>query len=236
MAQAGCARALDHLLRQMEGPVYRYLLGRLSAAADAEDLAHDLCQETLIRAAAAFPRSTFTSDGRLLSWALTIARNMLLDHLRQVRGRGEVRGDAHWAHTEAGGPLPGEEAPPPRLLESVAAEVLAEVPEPTAELLRLRLVGGRSWKEVAAALGIPESAAKRRFQRAQGALRRRIVAHVQALPLDARRSAMLRVVDPAAGGAMPRSRDSRRGTAAPSSEPGIKALEPDHPPTHRGPQ
>ncbi|HEX6040319.1 RNA polymerase sigma factor [Longimicrobium sp.] len=184
MARAGCPRALDHLLRQVEGPVYRYLLSRLRAAADPEDVARDLCQETLIRAAAALPRSTFASDGRLLSWALTIARNVLLDHLRRARGRGEVRGDDHWARLESGGPLPGQETPPPRPLELLAAEALAEVPEATAELLRLRLVAGRTWKEVGDALGIPESAAKRRFQRAQVSLRRKLLARMDALPAE----------------------------------------------------
>ena len=193
MAQAGCARALDCLLRRVEGPVYRYLLARLRAAPDAEDLARDLCQEVLIRAMAAIPRSTFASDGRLLSWGLTIARNVLLDHLRQARGRGEVRGDAHWARAEAGGPLPGEDAPPPRLLEGLAAEALAEVPEATAELLRMRLMGGRSWKEVADALGIAESAAKRRFQRVQGSLRRKILARLDALPPECRCAALRRL-------------------------------------------
>jgi len=130
-AQAGCARALDRLLREVEGPVYRYLVGRLRAAPDAEDLARDLCQDTLIRAAASLRLGTFASDGRLLSWGLTIARNVLLDHLRQTRGRAEVRGEEHWARAEAAGLPPDEEAPAPRRLEAAAAEALAEVPEAT---------------------------------------------------------------------------------------------------------
>jgi RNA polymerase sigma-70 factor (ECF subfamily) len=193
MARAGCARALDGLLRQVEGPVYRYLLARLRAAPDAEDLARDLCQEVLIRAMMAIPRSTFASDGRLLSWALTIARNVLLDHLRRARGRGEVRGDDHWGRVESGGAPASDDAPPPRLLEVLAAEALAQVPEATAELLRLRLVGGRSWKEVAETLGIAESAAKRRFQRVQAALRRKILARLDALPCEARHAAARRL-------------------------------------------
>lgn len=184
---------MDRLLRQVEAPVYRYLVGHLRAAPDAEDLARDLCQETLIRAMAALPRSTFASDGRLISWALTIARNVLLDHLRQARGRGEVRGDDHWARVESGVPLPGENPPPPRLLELLAAEALAEASEATAKMLRLRLVEGRTWKEVAAVLGIAESAAKRRFQRAQAALRRKILARVDALPCDSRSAAARRL-------------------------------------------
>ncbi|HEX6372884.1 MAG TPA: sigma-70 family RNA polymerase sigma factor [Longimicrobium sp.] len=227
-AQAGSACALDRLMGRLEGPVYRYLVTRLLAAPDAEDLARDLCQEALIRATTSIGRCTFASDGRLVAWMLTIARNVLLDHLREVRGRDEVRGD-DWVRTMAAGLQPGDDAPPPRPLETFAAEALAEVSEGTAELLRLRLMSGSSWKEVADVLGIAESAAKRRFQRAQATLRRQILARVEALPPEARRAALRRLlspdVAPRADGAAIRSPDTEPGRAAasgrqpPSSRP-----------------
>jgi RNA polymerase sigma-70 factor (ECF subfamily) len=214
LAQAGCAQALDRLLRRVEGPLYRYLVSRLRAAPDAGDLASDLCQEALIRASASIGRCTFASDARLLAWALTIARNVLLDHLRRARGRAEVRHDA--VREPAAGPPPADEGAPPRLLETLAAEALAEVPEATAELLRLRLVAGRSWREVGDALGIAETAAKRRFQRAQAALRRRILARVEALPADARGAARRRL-SPRGGAELrsPRADAGARRPAAP---------------------
>lgn len=184
-AQAGGARELDALLRRVEKPVYRYLVSRLAAAPDADDLARDLCQEALIRAMGALGRCTFESDGRLLAWVLTIARNVLLDHLRRARVRPEVRADV--LPTGAVAAASGDETPAAHLLETIAAHALAGVSDVTAELLRLRLVGGRSWKEVAMALGIAETAAKRRFQRAQATLRRHILAQVDALPPETRR-------------------------------------------------
>lgn len=156
------------------------------AAPDADDLAHDLCQETLIRVAAALGRCTLTSDGRFLAWLFTIARNVLLDHMREVRGRAEVRGELYWARSVAPGPLPGGDVPTSDLLETLAAEALDAVPELTADLLRLRLMSGQSWKQVADTLGIAESAAKRRFQRAQSTLRRRILAQIDSLPSKTR--------------------------------------------------
>jgi RNA polymerase sigma-70 factor (ECF subfamily) len=224
-AQAGSAQALDCLLRRVQHPVYRYLVCRLAAQPDAEDLARDLCQEALIRAVSSIGRCTFASDGRLLAWLLAIARNVLLDHLRHARRRAEVRGEAHWAHTAAAGLLPGDEAPPPRLLETFAAEALAQVPEATAELLRLRLVSGRSWKEVAGELGIAESAAKRRFQRVQAALRRQILSRLGELSPEARRRALPRMPAPTctAGGAELRSPVVR---SAGASRPGSRAAWP----------
>lgn len=213
LAQAGSAVALNHLLRRMESPVYRYLVARLRAEPDAGDVALDLCQDALIRASLSLGRCTFASDGKLLAWVLTIARNVLLDHLRQARGRGEVRADPAWSRTAAAAP-PGDEPVAPRLLESFAAEALAEVPETTAELLRLRLVSGRSWKEVGDALGIAETAAKRRFQRAQVSLRRRILERVDALPCDARCAVRRRLL-PCDGVAFRSSTDEPGGDATP---------------------
>jgi RNA polymerase sigma-70 factor (ECF subfamily) len=233
LAQAGNPQALDSLLRRVQEPVYRYLLRRLLAAPDAEDLARDLCQEALIRAMGSIGRSTFASDGRLVAWVLTIARNVLLDHLRQARRRAEVRGDSHWARTASAGLLPGEDVAPPRLLEMLAAEALAAVPEGTAELLRLRLVVGRSWKEVADALGIAETAVKRRFQRAQAALRRRILVRLGELSPD---ESLLRRLAPDAGrcpdGAVLRSPAAECGT--PGGSAGDDPLLP-HPATRDDP-
>jgi RNA polymerase sigma-70 factor (ECF subfamily) len=212
-AQAGCAQALEELLRRVDGPVYRYLVVRLRAAPDAQDLALDLRQEVLIRVVASLGRCTFASDGRLLAWVLTITRNVLLDHLRAARGRGEVRNPPAWACSVAA--ACDDEPVPPHPLEGFVAETLAGLPEATAELLRLRLIGGRSWKEVGGALGIAESAAKRRFQRAQAALRRQILARVDALPRDARRGVVLRLLAAGAAlgpdGAAPRSPDTEAG-------------------------
>lgn len=216
-ARGGSPEALDQLLRRVEGPVYRYLVARLRAAPDAEDLALDLRQEALIRAAAAVGRCTFVSDERLLAWVLTIARNVMLDHLRAVRGRGEVRDEGQLSRAAADFAAPEDEPAPPRLLETLAAEALAEVPEGTAELLRLRLMAGHTWKEVGETLRIAETAAKRRFQRAQNALRQRILARVRALPLDDRRAAALRALDPAPDGAAPRSPDDHPGPDVPSA-------------------
>jgi RNA polymerase sigma-70 factor (ECF subfamily) len=189
LAQAGSAPELDCLLRRVEKPVYRYLVSRLVAAPDAEDLARDLCQEALIRATTSPGRCTFDSDGRLLAWVLTIARNVLLDHLRHARVHPELRADVLWERAVAAAPQPGDETAASQLLEALAAEALSTVPEATAELLRLRLrlVAGRSWKEVAEALGIAKTAARRRFQCAQITLRRHILAQVDELPPAARR-------------------------------------------------
>jgi RNA polymerase sigma-70 factor (ECF subfamily) len=195
-AGRGDAAALNQLLCEVQDTVHRYLASRLSASADADDVAGDLRQEVLIRAAGAVARCTFESDRRVVAWVLAIARNVLVDYLRAERGRGDVvtRGEleplaqnaalARWLR-------PAEDAAAGALLEEMTAKALCGLPEPTRDLVRLRVQLGLSWKEVGAALGTTESGAKRRFQRSQASLRTRFLSLLDALP-PAPRDALLR--------------------------------------------
>ena len=186
-AAAGDGAALDGLLRAVQDRVERYLAGRLAARPDGHDLAGDLRQEVLIRAAGAVGRCRFESDARLVAWVLTIARRVLVDHVRAERARREVLPDralelmaeeASLARWRGG----AHELGPGELLETLAARALGALPERTRELLRLRVQLGWTWKEVGRALGTTEAGAKRRYQRAQAALRTRFLALLDALP------------------------------------------------------
>lgn len=195
LACGGDGPALDRLLRAVQTPVHRFLLARLAPRADANDVAGDLLQEVLIRAAAALPRCRFMSGERLVAWVLTIARHVLVDHHRVERARREVVAHealdravegaslARW-RSDAGDHGRSE------LLEELAAAAMGGLPERTRELLRLRVQLGCTWKEVGAVLGTTEAGAKRRFQRAQVALRTRFRALLDAVP-PARRERLL---------------------------------------------
>lgn len=196
-ASGGDPVALNQLLREVQDTVQRYLASRLSASADADDVAGDLRQEVLIRAAGAVGRCTFESDRAVVGWVLTIARNVLVDHVRAERGRGHVvtRGEleplaqnaalARWQR-------PAEDAAAGALLEEMTAQALCGLPEPTRDLVRLRVQLGLTWKEVGAALGTTESGAKRRFQRSQASLRARFLSLLDALPPIARKTLLRR--------------------------------------------
>lgn len=195
-ASRGDAAALNQLLAQVQDIIHRYLASRLMDSADHDDVAGDLRQEVLIRAAGAVARCTFESDHAVLAWMLMIARNVLLDHLRAERGRGDVlaRGEleplaqnaalARWQR-------PAEDAATRALLEEMTARALCGLPEATRDLVRLRVQLGLTWKEVGKALGTTESGAKRRFQRSQASLRARFLALLDTLsPAD--RDSLLR--------------------------------------------
>lgn len=178
-ARGGDHDALNQLLQAVQGHVRRYLSRRLFAVPDGEDLARDLGQEVLVRTAAALSRCEFDDDRRLMAWVLTVAKHLLIDHIRAERARGEVLPEkqmdalaarASLARWQAGPAGPAPSAP----LAAAVARAVAAMPEATRELLRLRVDTGCTWKKVAAALDTTEAGAKRRFQRAQATLRVRV--------------------------------------------------------------
>jgi RNA polymerase sigma-70 factor (ECF subfamily) len=177
-ARRGDTDALNQLLNALQGHVQRYLSRRLATTPDGEDQARDLGQEVLVRTAAALARCRFEDDRRLMAWVLTVARRILIDHVRARRARHEVVPRQELDELAARASLaswqnaPAAAGPCAPVAEAVA-QAVASMPDATRELLRLRVHMGCTWKEVAAALDTTEAGAKRRFQRAQATLRAR---------------------------------------------------------------
>lgn len=80
----GDREAFTQLLAEHQRPIYGYLLARLAAPADAEDL----CQEVFLRCFQG--REKLPQTDSLRAWLLGIARNVLREHIRAVQRRREV--------------------------------------------------------------------------------------------------------------------------------------------------
>jgi RNA polymerase sigma-70 factor (ECF subfamily) len=78
------ANQIDTLYRRHHGDVYRYLLSRTGDRA----LAQDLTSETFLRAFRS--RESYRDRGQPTAWLVTIARNLVLDHLGSARHRYET--------------------------------------------------------------------------------------------------------------------------------------------------
>jgi RNA polymerase sigma factor (sigma-70 family) len=188
-ANCGDGEALERLLAGVHVRVLRFLRAWLHRRGDWEELAQDLAQDTLLRIARSLGGCQAATDAELIRWCLRVARNIGIDHLRAVRDEW----DATALALDAGdGPLcqvhgswqsdaqvPTEGA---RVLLAVLSEVLADEPEEAHELLWERLVAGSPWGSAGAALGVPETAAKRRFQRTQARIRVAVLRRLVSLP------------------------------------------------------
>ena len=103
------------------------------------------------------------------------------------------------------------------LIQRAACSAYEALPEVTRQVVNARLVESESWRGIGDALGITADAAKRRYQRAQGGLRRSILEHVAELPECQRATAVFVLLSwgvPIPGRPRPRRRAS---TPAPSS-------------------
>jgi RNA polymerase sigma-70 factor (ECF subfamily) len=163
-SQRGDREAFRDLYRALYGPVSRYVRRRVASQADAEDLVGQVFFRLLESLERIDPKR-----GSVLAYALSMARNALVD---EARGRaGRVPEEAAAAVPDAGaGPLErlmGEED-----TERVRAE-LARLPAETRELLLLRFGDGLRFAEMAHMLGLSEAAVRQRTSRAVRELRAR---------------------------------------------------------------
>ncbi|MFD6752604.1 RNA polymerase sigma factor [Micromonospora gifhornensis] len=143
-AQAGDEEAFRFLYRSLQPGLLRYLTALVGA-----DAAEDVASETWLQVARDLPNF---SGGEFRAWAVTIARNRAMDHLRRQRRRpalpvpvqelSELAGDADTA--ERAGESIGT---------SAALAMIASLPPREAEAVLLRAVVGLDAETAGRVLG-----------------------------------------------------------------------------------
>jgi RNA polymerase sigma factor (sigma-70 family) len=145
----------QRLLDEHAGDVLRFCV----ASAGAVD-GDDVFQETVVAALRAYPKLRHADN--LKGWLLTIAHNKALDHHR-ARARRPV--PAEEIELEASPPNGAE----PR--DDALWDAVHELPPKMRGAVLLRFVGDLSHREIAAALGSSEDAARRSLSDALAKLR-----------------------------------------------------------------
>jgi RNA polymerase sigma-70 factor (ECF subfamily) len=153
LAQAGDGDAFGQLYDRYVDSVFRFIYYRVNDRA----LAEDFTSETFLRALRRI--STISYQGRDIgAWFITIARNIVLDHVKSARHRLEVttadtvEGKEHEASTESA----VLEALQNERLMSAVRELGAE----QQECVMLRFIQGLSVSETAAVMGKNDGAIK----------------------------------------------------------------------------
>ena len=85
LAQAGDAEAFGQIYEEYVDVVYRYVYVRCGS----HHLAEDLTAETFVRALRRLDSFTWTGKD-IAAWFVTIARNLVVDHVKSSRYRMEV--------------------------------------------------------------------------------------------------------------------------------------------------
>jgi RNA polymerase sigma-70 factor (ECF subfamily) len=152
-AQGGDAEGFGQLYDRYVDVVYRFLYARVGDRATAEDFT----SETFVRALRRIDSLSF--QGRDVgAWLVTIARNIVLDHVKSSRVRLEVpTADMRDADRATDGP---EEAVLQRLTNAALFAAIAQLSADQRECLVLRFLQGLSVAETAAAMGKKDGAVK----------------------------------------------------------------------------
>ncbi len=152
-AQGGDAEGFGELYDRYVDVVFRYLLHKVADRATAEDLT----SETFVRALRRIDSLTY--QGRDVgAWLVTIARNLVLDHVKSSRSRLEVpTADMRDADRATDGP---EQAVLQRLDGDELRAGIAQLSAEQRECLLLRFGQGLSVAETAAAMGKRDGAVK----------------------------------------------------------------------------
>lgn len=164
LAQTGDREAFGQLYDLYVDTVFRYVLVRVGD----RQLAEDLTAETFIRALRRI--DGFTWQGRdLAAWLVTIARNLVADHVKSARFRFEVTTeDMRDADRRVDAP---DEEVLTRLRDDRIVEAIRGLGSDQAECITLRFLQGLSLAETAEVLGKSQGAVKQLQLRATRALR-----------------------------------------------------------------
>jgi RNA polymerase sigma-70 factor (ECF subfamily) len=165
LAQGGDREAFAQLYDRYVDTVFRYVYVRVGQRA----LAEDLTSETFIRAMRRI--DTFTWQGRdIAAWFVTIARNLVADHVKSARFRFEVT-TADMRDADQRVEAPDEEVLT-RLRDERLVGAIRSLGSDQAECITLRFLQGLSLADTAAVLGRSEGAVKQLQLRATKALRK----------------------------------------------------------------
>jgi RNA polymerase sigma factor (sigma-70 family) len=164
--------AFEALVRRYQGPLYNFCLRMLGQKEDAADVA----QETFVQ--------LYSHLGHLderepiAPWLFRVARNRCIDVIRRRRtvpfGTGDDSAEnVPQLEPADEDPLPDELAERADL-QRLLTSAIAALPPAYAEVVALRYAGDRSFAEIAEILDCEEGAARVRFHRAKGLLRRQL--------------------------------------------------------------
>lgn len=147
---------LESIYRQYSDTVFRFLMSKTGSV----ELAEELTQETFYQAVKSIDR--YDGSSRITSWLCGIAQNVLYAHLRAKQKD----------------PLPLEDVPEQPVVSTedlvvtrdetrAILEAIRELPDPGGEIMRMRIFGGLSFKQIGAILGRTEVWARVNYYRAK---------------------------------------------------------------------
>lgn len=181
-AASGDESSLTALLTRLHVVVSRFIRRRMNYDVAAEPFVEDATIEALVKIADRYSTCRAETDAQIVAWALTIARNVSIDLLRQGLLHYGAAAVCIEASLTSAVESTSEVSEATALLLQVQRDVQDLLAEDLQRLLWLHLVEGASWADVAVELNTTAAGAKRRYQRAQERMRRLMLERIHDLP------------------------------------------------------
>jgi len=165
--QTGDPKALSALMARHRPELMGFLSNRVGH--DAEDL----FQETWSRAAQAMP--SYREQGTFKGWLYQIARRLIIDHHRRAGARIRLVLDEDSALHALPSTTRPDQSMAAQQVAAVLQTALDQMTTEMAEVVRLRLIDGVPFKEIATRQGVPLNTALGRMHRALQRLRQDLI-------------------------------------------------------------
>jgi len=165
--QAGDPCAISTLMGRYQNSLMGMLVNRVGP--DAEDL----FQETWVRVSKNI--NEYDDRGSFKAWLFQIARRLVIDHYRRKRARIQTISSQNDAHSLSVSRLHPEQNLMAAEVHTVFLNVLSQLDEATAEVVRMRLENHASFKSIAAHQDVSINTALGRMHRGLKRIREALI-------------------------------------------------------------
>ncbi len=149
----GDERSIELLILRYKNKVYSYI----SLYIRNRDVADDIFQDTFMKVVQSVRKGRYQDDGRLLSWILRIAHNLIIDHFRREKQYGLILNEDYEAdifNSEKFSDANIEHTLMKKQIMRDIRKLISELPEDQREVVIMRHYTGMSFKEIAEMTGV----------------------------------------------------------------------------------
>lgn len=173
---AGDSSGLENLINRYKSRLYSYILYTIGN----RSLADDMFQETCLKAIRSILNGKYQDQGKMLSWFLRIAHNLIMDHYRREQQypiqRVDFQDYAMQQHPQYQEASIEDVLVHGQVMDDLRA-LLSRLPQEQKDIVLLRFYGEMSFKEIAELTGVSINTALGRMRYALINLRKMMNQH-----------------------------------------------------------
>ncbi|MGS2738042.1 RNA polymerase sigma factor [Sinomicrobium sp. M5D2P17] len=163
-------KRLEKFIKSHSDIIYGFIYHKVND----KDLTEDIFQETFVKVIRAFNGGQYREDGKLMSWVLKIAHNLVMDNFRRNKRMYSLyaQGDANTFHTLGDNTMNAEGCLIRDQINEDIHEMIGELPRAQQDVLAMRLYQDMTFKEISVKSGVSINTALGRMHYAISNLRK----------------------------------------------------------------